>query len=166
MCWSRWNIHLPSSTYLSIDFSTHPTTYLPIYPSIYLYISFLPWNWLFPALPVTSGRPWSRGTASCPSYSTGPQRPSPGRQGLPSRTSVCAGPFVRQRRMPFCPAGASPGCPTRDTQGGPLAATPFAGGLPQWGWPLAQWTPTARCAPELDRWRTVARRTSISWFFL
>ena len=37
MCWSRWNIHLPSSTYLSIDFSTHPTTYLPIYPSIYLF---------------------------------------------------------------------------------------------------------------------------------
>ena len=169
MCWSRWNIHLPSSTYLSIDFSTHPTTYLPTYlsthRSIYISLSSRGIGCSRPC-PWPPGRPWSRGTASCPSYSTGPQRPSPGRQGLPSRTSVCAGPFVRQRRMPFCPAGASPGCPTRDTQGGPLAATPFAGGLPQWGWPLAQWTPTARCAPELDRWRTVARRTSISWFFL
>ena len=55
----------------------------------------------------------------------------------------------------FPPRWSESRVPTRDTQGDPLAATPFAGVLPQWGWPPAQWTPTARCVPELDRWRTV-----------
>ena len=44
--------HLPIS--LSTSLPTQLPTYLPIYLPIDLSISSLPWNWLFPALPVTS----------------------------------------------------------------------------------------------------------------
>ena len=64
MCWSRWNIHLPSTTYLSIDLSTYPTTYLPksIYPSIYLSLASRGIDCSRPC-PLRPGRPWSHGTA-------------------------------------------------------------------------------------------------------
>ena len=65
-----------------------------------------------------------------PGRSIGLRKPWPGRQGLPWPASACAWPFLRQRTVTFRPAGESRGCPTRSTQGDPLAATPFAGGLP------------------------------------
>ena len=157
MCWSRWNIHLPSTTYLSIDLYTYPTTYLPksIYPSIYLSLASRGIDCSRPC-PLRPGRPWSHGTAGPRPFHWTPKalawkaRPSMASFGLRLRS------FLRQRTVTFRPAGESRGCPTTGTQGDPLAATPFAGGLPGWGWPPARWTPTAHCVPELGRWRTVA----------
>ena len=160
--------HLPIS--LSTSLPTQLPTYLPIYPSIYLSLPSRGIGCSRPC-PWPPGRPWSRGTASCPSYSTGPQRPSPGRQGLPSRTSVCAGPFVRQRRVPFRPAGASPGCPQETLRAilwrRLLLQEVCRSGV---GLLLSEPQPHGVCRNSTVGvpWVILrhARRTSIFWFFL